>query len=82
MSGQTDDMTQHGHEFDEATPEEHEASVEAQDINDDGKVSIVEEWRSEAGIVDARLEQISHEGGVKGTLAKAAHEILDKLDND
>lgn len=75
-------MTQHGHEFDEATPEEHQASVEAQDLNDDGKVSIVEELRSEAGVVDARLEEIAEEGGIKGSLAKAAHEILDKLDND
>ncbi len=75
-------MTQHGHEFDEATPEEHEASVEAQDLNDDGKVSIVEELRSEAGVIDARLEDIAEEGGIKGTLAKAAHEILDRLDND
>ena len=75
-------MTQHGHEFDEATPEEHEASVEAQDLNDDGKVSIVEELRSEVGVVDARLEEIAEEGGIKGGLAKAAHEILDRLDND
>jgi len=75
-------MTQHGHEFDEATPEEHEASVEAQDLNDDGKVSIVEELRSEAGVIDARLEGIAEEGGIKGSLAKAAHEVLDRLDND
>ena len=64
------------------TPEEQEAAVEAQDLNDDGKVSIVEELRSEIGVVDARLEAIAEEGGVKGKLAKAAHEIVDKLDND
>jgi hypothetical protein len=75
-------MTKPGHEFDDATPQEHEASVEAQDLNDDGKVSIVEELRSEAGVVDARLEEIAEHGGITGGLAKAAHEILDKLDND
>ena len=64
------------------SPEEQEAAVAAQDLNDDGKVSIVEELRSDLGVVDARLEAIADEGGVKGKLAKAAHEIVDKLDND
>jgi hypothetical protein len=71
-------------EHDDSTPspEEQEAAVEAQDLNEDGKVSIVEELRSDLGVVDARLEAIADEGGVKGKLAKAAHEIVDKFDND
>jgi hypothetical protein len=64
------------------SPEEQEAAVAAQDLNEDGKVSIVEELRSDLGVVDARLEAIADEGGVKGKLAKAAHEVVDKLDND
>jgi hypothetical protein len=70
------------HHVEPPTAEEHEASVEAEDLNDDGKVSIVEEVRSEMGVVDAQLEMIAEKGGVKGKLAKAAHEILDHLDND
>jgi hypothetical protein len=71
-------------EHDDSTPspEEQEAAVEAQDLNEDGKVSIIEELRSDLGVVDARLEAIADEGGVKGKLAKAAHEVVDKLDND
>jgi hypothetical protein len=64
------------------TPEEQAAAVEAEDLNDDGKVSIIEEVRSEIGVVDAYLEEIAEEGGIKGKLAKAAHEIVDKIDND
>jgi hypothetical protein len=70
------------HDDSTPTPEEQEAAVEAQDLNEDGKVSIAEELRSELGVVDARLEAIAEEGGIKGKLAKAAHEIVDKLDND
>lgn len=71
-------------EHDDTTPsaDEQAAAVEAQDLNNDGKVSITEELRSELGVVDARLEAIAEEGGIKGKLAKAAHEIVDKLDND
>jgi hypothetical protein len=70
------------HDHSTPTPAEQEAAVEAQDLNDDGKVSIVEELRSDLGVVDARLEAIADEGGIKGKLAKAAHEIVDKVDND
>ena len=70
------------HDETEPTPEEQAAAVEAEDLNDDGKVSIVEELRGELGVVDARLEEIAEDGGIKGKLAQAAHEVLDKLDND
>ncbi len=52
------------------------------DLNDDGKISPLEGARQEIGLVDARLEEIAKEGGVKGKLADAAHHVLDKLDND
>lgn len=52
------------------------------DLNDDGKISPLEGARQELGLVDARLEEIAKEGGVKGKLADAAHHVLDKLDND
>jgi len=52
------------------------------DLDEDGKISIVEEERARLGLVDARLEEIAHEGGVKGKIADVAHKIVDKLDND
>lgn len=52
------------------------------DLNDDGKISPLEGARQEIGLIDARLEQIAKEGGVKGAMADAAHHVLDKLDND
>jgi hypothetical protein len=52
------------------------------DLDDDGKISILEEERARLGVVDARLDEISHEGGVKGKIADVAHKIVDKLDND
>ena len=60
----------------------HEVELEAFDLDHDGKISIAEDARARLGIVDARLEEISHEGGLKGKLADTAHHLLDKLDND
>lgn len=65
------------------TPETDEAlDLVSFDLNDDGKISPIEGARQELGLVDARLEEIAKEGGVKGKLADAAHHVLDKLDND
>lgn len=61
-------------------PDEDE--LEAFDLDQDGTISVVEEERARLGVVDARLEAIAEEGGVKGKLADAAHFIVDKLDND
>ena len=52
------------------------------DLDHDGKISPVEAERARWGVVDARLEEIAEEGGVKGHLAEAAHKLVDKLDND
>ncbi len=43
---------------------------------------LAEEFRADLGVLDARLEQAAEEGGIKGKIAKAAHEVVDKLDND
>ncbi len=59
-----------------------EAELDAFDLDQDGKISVVEEERARLGVVDARLEAIAEEGGVKGKLADAAHRVVDKLDND
>ncbi len=59
-----------------------EAELEAFDLDGDGKISIMESERARLGVVDARLEELAQEDGLKGTLAKAAHELLDKIDND
>jgi hypothetical protein len=65
------------------TPEtDEELDLVSFDLNDDGKISPLEGARQEIGLVDARMEEIAKEGGVKGKLADAAHHVLDKLDND
>jgi hypothetical protein len=63
----------------EVTPEDE---IEPFDLDDDGKVSIIEADRARLGLLDARMEEIAEEGGLKGSLAKAAHKVLDKFDND
>ncbi len=52
------------------------------DLNEDGSISPIEQERGRLGVVDARLEEIAHEPGLKGKLAEGAHHLLDKLDND
>lgn len=59
-----------------------ELDLEIFDLDHDGKVSATEDMRARLGIVDARLEEIAGEGGIKGKLADGAHHLLDKLDND
>ncbi len=61
---------------------DEELDLVSYDLNDDGKISPLEGARQELGLVDARLEEIAKEGGLKGKLADAAHHVLDKLDND
>ena len=56
--------------------------LDAYDLDDDGKISLVEDARANLGVVDARLEELADEPGLKGRLANAAHKITDKLDND
>lgn len=63
--------------------DDDEVQVDAYDLDGDGKVSVIEAERARLGIVDARLEEIAEsDDGLKGKLAKAAHEVIDKLDND
>lgn len=64
---------------DDARPAEE---LEAFDLDHDGKISLVESERARLGVVDARLEEIAEEGGLKGKLAEGVHRIVDKLDND
>jgi hypothetical protein len=75
------------------TPETHETGIvsdeeaaelnlEIFDLDHDGEVSATEDMRARLGLVDARLEEIAGEGGIKGKLAEGAHHLLDKLDND
>jgi hypothetical protein len=56
--------------------------LEVYDLDGDGKISLIENERARLGIIDARLEQIAADGGVKGFLADAAHHVVDRLDND
>lgn len=68
----------HHDHVEEAVPEE----IEALDLDDDGKVSLVEMGRAKIGIVDAKMEELAGRGGVTGKLAEAAHKVLDAIDND
>ena len=61
---------------------DEELELETFDLDHDGKISIAEPERARLGLVDARLEEIAGEGGIKGKLAGGAHHILDKFDND
>ena len=63
-------------------PTPDELDLETYDLDGDGKISAIEAERARLGLVDARLEEIAEEGGVKGALAEAAHKVVDKLDND
>ncbi|CAB4588726.1 MAG: hypothetical protein ACK5CE_24030 [Actinomycetes bacterium] len=64
-------------------PDERPAEeLEAFDLDHDGKISLIESERARLGVIDARLEEIAEEGGLKGKLADGAHQLLDKLDND
>ncbi len=67
---------------DDTSDEHEEVLLDAYDLDGDGEISPIEEARGQLGLVDARLEEIAEEGGIKGKLADAAHQIVDKLDND
>jgi hypothetical protein len=59
-----------------------EAALEAFDLDGDGRISVAEDARAELGIADARAEELGEEPGLKGKIGRAAHRLLDKLDND
>jgi hypothetical protein len=59
-----------------------DAALDPYDLDEDGKVSLIEAERGRLGIVDARMEELAEEPGIKGKLAEAAHKVLDELDND
>ena len=65
---------------DEPTPQELE--LETYDLDGDGEIGVIDHERARLGLIDARLEEIAEEGGVKGAIAEAAHKVLDKFDND
>ncbi len=59
-----------------------DVELDTYDLDGDGKISMIESERARLGLVDARLEEIAEEGGIKGKIADAAHHVIDKLDND
>jgi hypothetical protein len=61
---------------------DEQVTVDAFDLDGDGKVSLTEDWRAEIGIVDARAEELAEKPGVKGKVARAVHRLLDRFDND
>jgi hypothetical protein len=65
-----------------AEPTDEELELETYDLDGDGEIGVIDHERARLGLVDARLEEIAEEGGIKGAIAEAAHKVLDKLDND
>jgi hypothetical protein len=59
-----------------------ELELETYDLDGDGEIGVIDHERARLGLVDARLEEIAEEGGIKGAIAEAAHKVLDKFDND
>ncbi len=72
----------HDSNTDEPIDAAEDDRLELYDLNGDGQVGLVEDARATLGIVDAHLEQVAEEGGVKGKIADVAHLVVDKLDND
>jgi hypothetical protein len=70
-------------DLDQEPGEDDEAIVlDAYDLDEDGKVSIIEDARARLGVIDASLEEHAKQPGVTGAIADVAHRALDKLDND
>jgi hypothetical protein len=69
-------------DYDTDTPADVANRLEAYDLDGDGEIGLVEDARARLGMVDARLEELAEEGGVKGKLADAAHHVVDRIDND
>ena len=63
-------------------PTDAELELETYDIDGDGEIGVIDHERARLGLVDARMEEIADEGGIKGALAEVAHKILDVFDND
>jgi len=66
----------------EAGEDDETIVLDAYDLDDDGKVSIIEDARARLGVIDASLEEHAKQPGVTGAIADVAHRALDKLDND
>lgn len=80
----TDDAIRTGPDPDHPVRDDEPDAVQvaAFDLDGDGKISLIEGERARLGLVDARLEEIAQDGGVKGAIADALHKVVDKLDND
>ncbi|MEY2401820.1 MAG: hypothetical protein QOJ08_1931 [Ilumatobacteraceae bacterium] len=76
----SDESEPTGSTDEELTPDELE--LETYDLDGDGEIGVIDHERARLGLLDARLEEISEEGGLKGSLAEAAHRVVDKFDND
>ncbi len=63
-------------------PTDAELELETYDLDGDGEIGVIDHERARLGLVDARMEEIAEEGGIKGFLAEAAHKVLDVFDND
>ena len=82
MSNNDEDASREVATAEAADPGDESLEPDPYDLDEDGTVSLVEAERGRLGMVDARLEELAEEPGLKGRLADAAHKVIDKLDND
>ena len=61
---------------------DRDATLDAFDLDHDGKVSDTEAARANLGVIDAGLQARARRGGILGWLAGLAHRVLDRFDND
>lgn len=62
--------------------DESERLIALYDLDEDGKVSLIESLRATIGVVDARMQSLAEREGPIGKLAAVAHRVLDRFDND
>ncbi|MFM8867347.1 MAG: hypothetical protein ACKOFZ_03580 [Ilumatobacteraceae bacterium] len=62
-------------------PDDSEDKKEILDLDDDGKVSLSETLRAEAGLIEEFTKEKSRRGGVVGWLNRLMSRLLGRVDN-
>lgn len=62
-------------------PDDSEDKKEILDLDDDGKISLSETLRAEAGLIEEFTKEKSRRGGVVGWLNRLMSRLLGRVDN-
>lgn len=62
-------------------PDDSEEKKEILDLNDDGKISVNESLRAEAGLLGEFAKEKARRGGVIGWLNRRVSRLLGRVDN-